>query len=291
MSESIRFSDVTVGWGPAERAAVDLCLFEPSRFRPPSIPARIGVLARTIETEIIPRLLLAHREESTEDAGKPMRPGHAETAELASAAMADEGGAASCYIDAMLARGISREDVLLNLLAPAARLLGDMWREDLCTFADVTIGLSRLQAVVRGISEQDEVASDSVGGRILLAPVPGDQHTFGVSILEGFFRRAGWDVEEGIGFTGRELAALVGSMHFDIVGLSLSCEVLFDRTAPLIRMLRKASLNPSLLVMVGGRLFVDDPARSTEAGADLVAFDATDALRRARSCLGVSARC
>ncbi|NJK90043.1 MAG: cobalamin B12-binding domain-containing protein [Myxococcales bacterium] len=86
--------------------------------------------------------------------------------------------------------------IFLDLLAPVARLLGDLWLIDLCTFTDVTIGLSRLQQLVRELAPAFEDGHDlrGFGHRALLAPAPGEQHTFGMHLVEEFLRRAGWDV-------------------------------------------------------------------------------------------------
>ena len=50
-------------------------------------------------------------------------------------------------IESMRIKGAPIESIYLDLLAPAARYLGEMWEEDLCDFTDVTIGLGRLQVL------------------------------------------------------------------------------------------------------------------------------------------------
>ena len=63
------------------------------------------------------------------------------------------------------ARGVSIEKLYLDLLAPAARYLGELWNEDLCTFTDVTVGLGRLQRVLRELSPAFGSLVDHPGGR------------------------------------------------------------------------------------------------------------------------------
>jgi len=53
---------------------------------------------------------------------------------------------------------------------------------------------------------------------------PGEQHTFGVRIVEQFLRKAGWEVSIGLASTPLEIAALVASEWFDVVGLTLSSD-------------------------------------------------------------------
>ena len=74
-----------------------------------------------------------------------------------------------------------------------------MWENDECGFADVTIGMLRLQNAQRAL-RQDFVAGQVVAidaPCALLLPVPGEQHTFGLSLVLDYFLRAGWDARLG----------------------------------------------------------------------------------------------
>ncbi len=105
--------------------------------------------------------------------------------------------AARAHLDALRAGGMSAEAVITEVLSATARHLGVMWEQDRCTFVDVTLGLSRLQQLLRiyGPAFEAEPALQGSGRRLLLAVVPGEQHTFGLAIVEEFFRRAGWHVQ------------------------------------------------------------------------------------------------
>ena len=276
MVEPWQVTEGRAGWGPAERAALDRCFAVPAGSGVPGV--RRGRLARTIETEIIPRLMLAHRGEEGGSAAR--RPNYsADVAELASFAIGPDPRAAMDLVADLLRRGEGFEHVLLDVLAPAARLLGDLWREDVCTFTDVTIGLSRLQQILRSFGTGFEAEAGENAGRILLATVPGEQHSLGISILEEFFRREGWQVDGGCDLSLRELSSMVKRGWYDAVGLSLSCDILFEQARRTIEAIRKASRNPSVVLMVGGRFFMDNPGRVVEIGADTTAFDAPAARR------------
>ena len=287
MDGSVEFGDSSTMWGPEERAALDRYISTRGVRDAPVQAVRQRGLSRTIESEIIPRLLLAHRERPDEQLHtEDRKPTAAEVAELARLAISDTVEGGLVHIAAVRERGSSAEAILLELFDPTARLLGDMWAEDLCDFADVTIGLSRLHQILR-ILCHDDVEPDpgeASRGRIVIAPVPGDQHSFGIAVLQTFFRNAGWDVVDH-GRSADDLCAIVRDDWIDAVGLSLSGDVLFDRVRPTIHALRKASRNPHLLVMVGGRFFNDNPRRATEVGADATASDAPEAVRRAEACL------
>lgn len=282
-------------WGAAEQAAIDRCLSVPglSAHRR-QIPAPVH-LSRTIEAEIIPRLLLAHLPEQhgPEACSEPTL-STTDVIDFTRLVLEQGVEALLTHVAEVRAQGHTLDAVLLELFAPTARLLGDMWSEDLCSFTDVTISLSRLQQAMRELAGNSD--SDRIGmphGRILLAPVPGDQHSFGVSMLEGFFRRDGWEVcNDGGPMSRREIVSLAGAEWLDVIALSLSSDIQYDQLRRLISALRQASRNPSVFVMVGGRYFLDHPESVGVVGADAVAFDAPDALRQASSRLSFAlSRC
>lgn len=254
-------------------------------------PAR---LARTIEAEVIPRLLLAHRAfpECSSAADEEHVPGPEDVADFATLVLHHDVALASSYIDAMRARGASLDMIFLYLLAPTARLFGDLWKEDLCSFGEVTIGLSRLQQLLRELSSpfENEIEHAGHGYRALLAATPGEQHTFGICMVEEFFRRAGWDVSTGPGATRHDLVAMVNGEWFDVVGLSLGGEALFDALASIISAIRRASRNRSIGIMVGGRFFIEHPELIARIGADGTALDGREAVLQSRRLICPPAR-
>jgi methanogenic corrinoid protein MtbC1 len=255
---------------------------------------RLAHLAHTIENEIIPRLMLARRAAPAAPAVRADAAtlGAEEVAELARLVLAHDAVVAAAYVEAMRTQGASLESLYLELLAPAARRLGELWDADLCDFSEVTLGLGRLQQVLRELSPafRGESARPESGRRALLAPLPGDQHTFGLVMVAEFFLRAGWDVCAGPVATSRDLPALVRSGWFDVVGLSLGSEMRLDALATCIRSIRRASCNQSIGVMVGGPVFAQHPEYVALVGADATAFDGQQALVQAENLLALLAR-
>jgi methanogenic corrinoid protein MtbC1 len=251
-------------------------------------------LLRTIEGEIIPRLLLAHRVQPASETTEAPN-GEAITSEdqarFVKLVMTDTTTETRQFVDGLLRRGVSHESLFLDLLTHAARRLGELWEEDLCDFSEVTIGLCRLHEVVRERSVVHELPRPRVTGnepRILLATACADQHVFGVVLVAEFFRRAGWLVSSEPGtFPGR-LAAIVAKQRFELVGLSAACSASPDELANEIELIRKASANRKLRVMVGGRVFVEAPDLATGVGADGWATSARTAPVVANEMLGRS---
>jgi methanogenic corrinoid protein MtbC1 len=247
----------------------------------------VSQLFKTIETEIIPRLMLAHGPE----AGCPVLPDvgsdgpDARTvAEFTRMVVEQDGEVAAAYVEALRAQGTPLETLYLKLITPAARRLGELWEADLCDFTEVTVGLWRLQQVLRGLSPafREEAHAVPTGQRILLVPAPGEQHVLGLIIVGDYFRRAGWDVWGEPPATSDDLPGVVRNESFDVVGLSVGCEVRVDVLAEEIRAIRKASRNHGLVVMVGGPLFTKYPELVAAVGADATARDGRDAVHQAQ---------
>jgi methanogenic corrinoid protein MtbC1 len=251
---------------------------------------RMAKLTGALESEVIPRLLLAHR--ATPDvrsaAAKDARaPSAADVRLLVRLVMAHDMAGASAHLAAVQARGISVEGIYLDLLAPAAREMGDLWVEDSCSFGDVTVGLCRLQQAMRdlGPAFRAEAELRPNGRRALLAPVPGEQHSFGLVMVAEFFSRAGWDVWTGSTAGRADLVGLVRGNWFAVVGLSLAAEANLAVLATTIRAVRRASRNRAIGVLVGGPVFTARPELAAIMGADATAGDGRMAVLQAQNLL------
>ncbi len=242
---------------------------------------RMSQLVRTIENEIIPRLMLAHRvvpeAPSASRTGQAIGP--ADVAHFAKLMLAHDEEPSFEAVMSYRARGVSIERLYLDLLAPAARYLGELWDEDLCTFTDVTVGLGRLQRVLRELSPAfGSLVDHPVAGRnVLLLPTPGEQHTFGLVIVGEFFRRAGWSVSGAGWFSGADAGSLAAAEWFDVIGFSLGAEIHLGVLADTIRAVKHESCNRDIVVIVGGPLFSQHPGHVEAVGADGMTVDGADA--------------
>ena len=260
-------------------------------------------LLPAIETQIIPRLVLAHRRDaasaetacvSERDAtGGAARPSSAEITEFTAVVLrGDLDGAAAC-LRRLQARGVPTESLYLDLLSPAARHFGQMWESETTDFVEVTLALQRLQRLAHDLSEDFIASGDGAspsGPRALCVALPGEQHVFGAQLVGEFLRRARWDVWDAPGATERDILGLVEREWFTLVGVSISTVGQFDALAALVRQLRRASLNPDLRVMVGGRPFEEHPERAALVGADATALDGRDAVAKAQGLLELTRR-
>lgn len=255
-------------------------------------------LARTIESEIIPRLMLTHRIDVARDeknsrgndilADLSVGDCVVTLADLALDRPLDVGVA---FLQSMQLKGASAESLFIDVISPAARRLGDLWKADIRDFTDVTVALTRLQGMMCGLTpafENQDVSRFS-SRTALLAPCPGEQHSLGLFMVQEFFRRAGWHVHPTAPKDIGELKDLVRTRHFDVVGFSVGCEIFTDIVKSAIQVTRRHSRNRAVGIIVGGRLFNDHPELVAAVGADATAVDGREAIQRLPDLLGMTA--
>jgi len=249
---------------------------------------RCLALGHLVQTEIIPQLVLLHRRFVAEQIKPAFKPNAEQIAAFTDLVLAQDDAAMIQAFSTLVAEGHSVDRLFLDLLAPSAALLGRMWEEDLCDFLEVTTGVARLQQLVARFRVDGEAIPRGEDRRLLLMSAPGEQHTFGVRIVEQFMSRAGWAVSVGLSSSPEEIAALVASEWFDVVGLTLSNEIRVTQLATAIRSVREASCNRSIAVMVGGPVFLEHPELVPQVGADASAVDAATAVLLAQRLLDLA---
>jgi methanogenic corrinoid protein MtbC1 len=234
------------------------------------------MLARLIEGEIIPRLLMAHQPAKMSRIGPaPGRITQAEVSQFAHLAVVEDLHSLIEHVNAFVVRGVRVEQIYFDLLSPAAKLLGFMWEQDACSFTDVTVALCRLQQIVYEVSENaGEAPATAPHRNALFAMTPGDQHSFGMVLVSEFFRQSGWRTTTAPNASLAELERTVSSERFDLIGFSMSDAQWLERLPGVIVALRQASLHPGVRIMVGGRVFSEQPALFAIVGADATAEDA-----------------
>lgn len=276
--------------GKAERAVMPfLQLGEKLRTAKPAEdhPPSREILIKTIEGEIIPRLMLTLADVSQKEVTSDesfLSPTEDERQQFLWSVINESAASSRAFVSKMIARGVPREAIYLDLLTGAARRLGEMWDRDQADFTDVTIGLCRLHQILReqGAFSGSELSGAHDAPSILLATSGGDQHVFGVVMVSEFFRRAGWRVWSDPAASLADLIDMVAREKFDAIGLSAACETAPESIAAEISALRAASVNPAIVVLVGGGLFNRYPELVKVVGADATAADGKGAVELGR---------
>jgi methanogenic corrinoid protein MtbC1 len=251
---------------------------------------RITKLARTLELDVIPRLAAAHRAQAHPQASNDAQRNEITSGEVesfTSLVIGQKEAAIGAFVTTMRSRGLSIEALFIDLFAPSARRFGVLWEEDLCDFSAVTVGLGRLQRLMRELSPAfgTEVAHPPNGRRALLVRAPGEQHSFGLSMVAEFFRRSGWEVQSGGEGAPTDPITAVRREWFDIAGFAAGSEARLDWLPSCIAAVRSASCNRGLRIMVGGPVFTLRPQLAKQVGADATTADGSQAPAVAESLL------
>jgi hypothetical protein len=173
-----------------------------------------------------------------------------------------------------------------TLIEPAARRLGDLWGQDLCSEFDVSLGLGQLQRAVRVLNEevmQPTIPKGLYLPSVLIVPEPGESHMLNSVLDSDALARCGWDPLTEFPASDEALQDLISNSWFDALDLSLSPafrrEQWLPRVTRTIALARHASRNPALVVVVGGRIFTEDRGAGAQVGADATSMTAMDTER------------
>ncbi len=139
----------------------------------------------------------------------------------------------------------------ITFLQATARCLGDDWVGDRRSFLDVTVAMTRLQTLLRQLCQNDRQAPAPATSRsVLLACPPGEQHVFGLQIVEALFRSAGWRTTYSEPKTLGEFKSAVGNASNDVICLSWSSGFLANRVSDCLKAIIR--LHQAPMVLAGG---------------------------------------
>ena len=249
-----------------------------------------------VESQVIPRLLIAERVKkrhlslvpsSPALPALPALPTQKEIALFVDLCISKDQKVSQAFVDHLLDKGLHKEDVLLELIAPAARYLGSQWDDDRMDFSQVNLGFVRLHAITNEFRFAFK-ESLSVKGKVnkaMIATAPGSLHMLGATIVADFFRQKGWQVEVAISSSSNELVQTVSSEWFDVIGLSISIQKQLTNLADLIIQFKSSSQNPRVAVLLGGPIFAANELCAIDFGADGMCVDAKHAVGLAESLL------
>ena len=243
-------------------------------------------LNKTIESEIIPRLLMGHKIE----AANQEIDGQANDIKVKQAEIVDfcqkllDGPIEECFtfIDTMQRSGHSLVSLYIDLIPASTRRLQQLWENDENSFTEVTMALGRAQNLIHQLSPIfiSQGNFTEFQGNALLINAPGSQHTLGILILGEFFKLNGWNTTVEIDISSAELKKRLDLQAFDLLAISISCEDQWDTMETLLNEVKKVSKNKGILTMVGGPLFDYKPELVNACSADACSLTAEYAIKK-----------
>ncbi len=183
------------------------------------------------------------------------------------------------YLRRMQECGATLDEIVDLYIPEAARRMGTDWADDVKSFAEVTIGAARLQAMVRELdrSWQSEQAANSRAPSILMVVQEHDYHTFGTMVAACKFRRLGVSVHMLLGQPDKQVLAVVQAARFDMLTVSLSSSDRIDNVRKLVKVLRSSGKTVPPIV-AGGPVEMSAEEIRSFTGVDHVTSDCAQAL-------------
>lgn len=213
-------------------------------------------------------------------------------ADLLALTLAEDFDRAQALCERLRSAGCPSQDLYLELLTPVARRLGDLWQDDEVDLVKVTVGADLLKKLVLEFSPQPrhdgaEGAAATAAGEpafhIMVVPVPGSQHTLGLLMVAELFRHADWEVWTEPSLSMDALSRAVKAHHFDIVGFSVGFESQVPALAAAVSLVRAASSNPLVRILVGGPAMLAVPDLAARVKADAGSSNAAEAIATAEA--------
>jgi methanogenic corrinoid protein MtbC1 len=196
--------------------------------------------------------------------------------------LSTEDGAFELAITVLKTHGVSINYIVLDLIPTIARRLGKQWEDDTLSFAEVSIGVNRLERVIHKLDYLFQVTQLEKRGNhsILISNFPESQHSLGTLILSNYFIHSGWRVyrpeNNSLKSIGRELE----SNNHDAIAISISCDEQLELLPNTINFLRGKSKNPKIVVLIGGPLYNKAPAKFDCIEADIKAFTPEESVEK-----------
>ena len=181
----------------------------------------------------------------------------------------------------MLAAGVRRDALFDHYVPAVAHDLGEKWCRDERSFVEVTVGVSRLQAMLSACEPpRPEAATPVLPGRLLVVVAHDSFHTLGAVLLASQLRRRGLLVDLCLGARPIDISLAMERGGCAGVLISAAASESLERLHRLVESVHTAP-GTSPPVIIGGGLLnaadIDDRLAEL-VGADLATNDLNEAL-------------
>jgi methanogenic corrinoid protein MtbC1/DNA-binding XRE family transcriptional regulator len=195
------------------------------------------------------------------------------------AVLGEDNSAPSLVMGRLLRDGMAPESAFVDVIAPTQKRIGSLWESGKISVAE------EHRATEMAFDQLDQLrrllpTSPPRGARALVAGVAGNLHSLGARIVADLLAMDGWEIEFlGPNVPSADLVDYVQQRNIALVALSASMKDQIPALVGTTDALRRAV--PGIAILAGG-LALAEAIRPEDIGADAVAIDAPDAVRKAR---------
>jgi|GEM_PF-2245739 len=185
------------------------------------------------------------------------------------------------FVGFMRARSLGPSE-MLDLLEACAVRLGEEWSCDSIGFVRVVVATSRLQRILRTLSQENRCFEPFACDRSMLLVIPrGESHLFAVSLMEERFRLKGWETR--LVFTDRlpEVPHLLQTSDFQLVCITWFDSTLKNQVETVLHAITASVNRERTCVIAGGPAAEEHSRWLEERGVEKICSNAHIAIKTA----------
>lgn len=172
--------------------------------------------------------------------------------------LSTEQGAFELAITSLKAHGTSINYIVLELIPKIARRFGKQWEDDVLSFAEVSIGVNKLERAIYKLDYLFQATQLEKRGKqsILISVFPESQHSLGTLILSNFFIHSGWSVHRPDNTSLGSIIKELETQSYAAIAISVSCEDQLQQLPNLLRTLKGNLRTPKYWFLLGVRFII-----------------------------------
>ena len=209
-----------------------------------------------------------------------------EVLELETALLAGDQRLSLAIMNRCLAAGQNLVDIEMHLIQPALYHIGEKWQANQVSVAQEHMASAIVQSLMTwGLLQSPPPAS--IGKRVLLACVEGNNHALGLRMVADAFQLAGWDLQYlGANVPTAALIKQASEWKPDLVGLSVSFPQQLKVVKEVIGQMKEKPGEQRPPVIIGGLAINRFNQLANALGADASRGDAQAAVDYANQIVG-----
>ena len=181
--------------------------------------------------------------------------------------------------------GLSPALILKDGLVAAMSEVGRLFENGEYYVPEMLIAARAMQAGLKLLKPTLVEAGVKATGRVVIGTVAGDLHDIGKNLVGMILEGAGFElIDLGTDIKPEAFIKSVQEHHPDILAMSALLTTTMPNMEATIKALEKAGLRKEVKVIIGGAPITEEYAR--KIGADGFGYDASQAVKTARSLLG-----
>ncbi len=193
---------------------------------------------------------------------------------------------AHTVIEGALREGTGEAQILLEILAPALREVGELWHRGDINVAQEHLATTITLSVLDFLKNR-RAPRPHIGLRVVVAPVDGDLHTIGGRFVAEFFTIDGWDVDflwDPV--PPADLVAFTRDRRADVLALSATDSENLPRVIETSHAIRGLGESAPKIIL-GGQALERESAEAESYGCDAIVTDPASAVQAARRLVGL----